>query len=630
MNAAYTASFISEKDFENIVNQNKLIVYSTVLANLYAASEADDIVQETFIYAYYNFQTLRDISKLTGWLCGIARNKSRAFNKKHGRTVYIDDVQTEAETFEIAKIAEIAETFSVESAEETVMENYNRAEITKGILTLSEKLRETVTLYYIGEKSTREIAGILSIPEGTVRFRLAEARKKLKQELKELVNIMSNEKKEIADNELYAKVRENIDKAYDYLYKKHQAKKASDLCDETFTMINPDNINSINFINSVNSINSIEEKRLLYDLYHAKASSIYLIEPHEKHVEYLKKALELCEEIANEDFKWLAGEYYNYALRVNDKNYAEKAVEYAKKSGDIPLYAKCLFWFAACFDPATKLDEFKEILKYKEELFKEAYNADHYVLANGFRKILENVKFDENTTAYKTVGPGIAFENGKALLSGEQGISSSYNDNVKLINKPYVLDDVFINATNSDRIILSNDFREGYKFEGEETTYTYNNKKVISEVVSMSEEISVPAGKFTDCIHVTRTDILSDPDDDTSRSAELNKKFNSGIKNIWFAPNVGIVRIICEPTLGEKYSLELSEYKINNTNNTNETELIKKYLPIVLGNMWKYEAFDESHMPAADICTYENVFEVEYVSEKRNVISNWGYAYLKK
>ena len=63
------------EDFEDVVNQNKLLLYSIVYG-IAGNCDADDIVQEAFIYAYYRYDTLKDQSKLTSWLCAIARNKA--------------------------------------------------------------------------------------------------------------------------------------------------------------------------------------------------------------------------------------------------------------------------------------------------------------------------------------------------------------------------------------------------------------------------------------------------------------------------------------------------------------------------------------------------------------------------
>lgn len=51
------------------------------------------------------------------------------------------------------------------------------------VLRLPDKMKVTVLLYYMEERSVEEIAEILRIPKGTVKSRLHQARKILRKEL---------------------------------------------------------------------------------------------------------------------------------------------------------------------------------------------------------------------------------------------------------------------------------------------------------------------------------------------------------------------------------------------------------------------------------------------------------------
>lgn len=597
----------SEEEFENIVNKNKLIVYSTVLANTNSAGDVDDIVQETFIYAYYNFGALREAEKLTSWLCGIARNKSRTLTKKRRETL-IDDLTDEPVSV---------------SAEDVYIENYAREEVIRQINSLSEKLRETITLFYIGGKSIKEIAEILLIPEGTVKFRLNDGRKKLKLK-KELAEIMAIEKNKIADTELYAKVKENIDTANDYIYKQNKKKDASELCDKTLAMIseNP------SFVSEA----ADDPERLLVNLYHAKAAAINLVESGEEHVKYLAKAVEIVEKAVEKsgDLKWLANEYSYYsnslsnAGKEKDANiYVQKAIEAAEKSGDKKLYASNLFWQATKYWESSAMergiDSYKKVLEFKEELKGDCT----YALANGSYKALSAIKAKgkmQDLKQFISVCPGVKYTEGKAVLCGEPGFSAP--GGVYL----HPLHDIIECISDVDNLILDNNFKEGYTLEKEGFSYTYTPVKRRLEVVSMAESITVIAGSFTGCIHTRIIGTPTDPDDDTSRMAELNRKVN-GVVDVWFAPNVGIIKASEKPIIGDHgYTMELTEYKINNPD---ESELIKKYFPIAEGNMWRYDTFDKDGNPLRDRMDYECVFEVEDVSEENNLISHWGYAYNK-
>ena len=439
--------------------------------------------------------------------------------------------------------------------------------------------------------------------------------------------MMSHEKKEIAANELYAKVQENIDKVYEHT-KNNKNKEASDLCDETFKMI----ANYPSFA-EIPVESGDEPKKLLYNLYHAKVRAVELKERRSDEEDYRKKALELCEELATKtgDWGWLANEYYGYAINLSNRgkdndgiDYLAKAVEYAKKSGNKSIYATCLFW-QANGDKSNSLDKFEEIVSMKEDL-----STDNdiylYALSKGYCKILSafkkaDITINGENIEYMSVCPGIKYKDGKIKLSGEPGSMTTCVD--WTIGK--VIADIFVCANIFDNgVFLSNDFKVGYKEEGEGWSYTYNNKKFVSEVISMNEEITVTAGTFKDCIHTRRTETLTDKGDE--KSAKLNKD-TSGVTDIWFAPNVGIIKYTFEAISGNKEHLELSEYKITNTD---ETEIIRKYLPIVLGNTWKYVGFDKDGKLFADRYESENVFEVVYTSPEYNAISNWAYDYPKK
>ena len=65
------------------------------------------------------------------------------------------------------------------------------------MLGLPEKQRIAIELHYIEGYSVRETAKLLTVPEGTVKFRLHEGRKKLKEEL---IHMMKEEKKQELEN----------------------------------------------------------------------------------------------------------------------------------------------------------------------------------------------------------------------------------------------------------------------------------------------------------------------------------------------------------------------------------------------------------------------------------------------
>ena len=64
---------------------------------------------------------------------------------------------------------------------ETLIAKSDAAEVRAAVATLSPLLRETVVLRYYSGLSVSEVAETLSVPDGTVKFRLSEARRKIRE-----------------------------------------------------------------------------------------------------------------------------------------------------------------------------------------------------------------------------------------------------------------------------------------------------------------------------------------------------------------------------------------------------------------------------------------------------------------
>ncbi|UTT44250.1 RNA polymerase sigma factor [Exiguobacterium aurantiacum] len=73
------------------------------------------------------------------------------------------------------------ETSVNDSIIETAVNDAYRVELDEAIHALAPMYREVVTLRYVMELTTREIADVLGTPEGTIKARLSRAREQLKQ-----------------------------------------------------------------------------------------------------------------------------------------------------------------------------------------------------------------------------------------------------------------------------------------------------------------------------------------------------------------------------------------------------------------------------------------------------------------
>ncbi len=149
---------IKKEEFERLVIENQLSMYRFAMSILKNSNDAEDAVSETVLTAYEHLSSLKKNDSFKAWMMTILVNVSKKMLRKKKRVVLYDDLGL----FE-------------KSTDE------GSCEMWEAVLTLNAKYAKVVILYYYEGFSTREIARILHIPEGTVKSRLSRARSKLQQ-----------------------------------------------------------------------------------------------------------------------------------------------------------------------------------------------------------------------------------------------------------------------------------------------------------------------------------------------------------------------------------------------------------------------------------------------------------------
>jgi RNA polymerase sigma-70 factor (ECF subfamily) len=129
--------------------------------------DATNALQEVWLQAFRGIRRLRDRSRLAPWLYTIARRTAM----NHFRTQFARRESTDGEV--------IAESISEDSDEQLDLENAELVHFGLGRLGLPE--REALTLFFLDDLSTGEIAELLEIPAGTVKSRLHKARRDLRR-----------------------------------------------------------------------------------------------------------------------------------------------------------------------------------------------------------------------------------------------------------------------------------------------------------------------------------------------------------------------------------------------------------------------------------------------------------------
>lgn len=143
-------------------------VYAYSVKRTFSEEEAADLSQEILFTAVKSLAKLRDESRFEPWLWGVAENVTRTFSRRMGK---------QREMFRYDLPLDLA---TEENDDDICDAIYSLLRLK--ISRLSSLYRDIIILHYYDGLSTKAIAQTLSIPEGTVTWRLSEARRKIKKE----------------------------------------------------------------------------------------------------------------------------------------------------------------------------------------------------------------------------------------------------------------------------------------------------------------------------------------------------------------------------------------------------------------------------------------------------------------
>lgn len=167
------------KSFEKLYKLTEREVWFTCISFLKNETNAQDIMQETYITAFLKIQSLEKSSQIRSWLNRIAVNKCKNYLKGKG------EIQLDDEIFENQAIVD--ERISI--PEEYISDKTKR-EIILSIMqeVLSDVQYQTVIMHYFNEMTVDEIAEVFECSRGTVLSRLNYSRAKMKTAIEDYEN----------------------------------------------------------------------------------------------------------------------------------------------------------------------------------------------------------------------------------------------------------------------------------------------------------------------------------------------------------------------------------------------------------------------------------------------------------
>jgi RNA polymerase sigma-70 factor, ECF subfamily len=155
-------------------------VYRFALSLTRDPSEADDLVQETYLRAFRSWHTFQQGSDARRWLFTICRNAFLRTREKLRHEVAVDDADSE-----MLAAVRLQTRFAADGTDQVLSRVDLAPALTKAIDDLPEPFRSAVLLVDVEDQSYEEAAEILGVPIGTVRSRLFRGRRQLQEKLVE-------------------------------------------------------------------------------------------------------------------------------------------------------------------------------------------------------------------------------------------------------------------------------------------------------------------------------------------------------------------------------------------------------------------------------------------------------------
>lgn len=157
-------------------------LYGAALRMTRSASDAEDLVQETYLRAFRAWHQFEPGTNLKAWLFRILTNLYISSYRRRQREPTVLSTG-DAEEFDLYTSLASSDSEPMRSAETIVLEDLVDEDIKRAMMDLPESFRITVVLADVEGFSYREIAQMLEVPIGTVMSRLHRGRKALQKAL---------------------------------------------------------------------------------------------------------------------------------------------------------------------------------------------------------------------------------------------------------------------------------------------------------------------------------------------------------------------------------------------------------------------------------------------------------------
>jgi RNA polymerase sigma-70 factor (ECF subfamily) len=158
-------------------------LYAAALRMTRNPTDAEDLVQETYLKAYRGFKGFEEGTNLKAWLYRILTNTYINAYRAKKRRPDEQDLETVEDLYLYRRLGGLEAATAGRSAEDELLDLFTDDEVKQAVEALPEQFRMAVLLADIEGFSYKEIAEILDVPIGTVMSRLHRGRRGLQKRL---------------------------------------------------------------------------------------------------------------------------------------------------------------------------------------------------------------------------------------------------------------------------------------------------------------------------------------------------------------------------------------------------------------------------------------------------------------
>jgi RNA polymerase sigma-70 factor (ECF subfamily) len=146
-------------------------------------SEADDLVQDTFLRAYRSWHTYERGTECRSWLFTICRNQFlKTVSRERRQEIPASRIEADVESLAATAVFSAVQNANPET---DFFDSFVDADVLAAVDRLPDPFREAVVLSDLEGMAYPQVAAVLGVPVGTVKSRIFRGRRLLQEELYE-------------------------------------------------------------------------------------------------------------------------------------------------------------------------------------------------------------------------------------------------------------------------------------------------------------------------------------------------------------------------------------------------------------------------------------------------------------